>query len=160
MRVPSSRASLVSCVTMTMVFFEALLQRQKFPADFHARQRIERAERLVHQQDRRVGGERARHADALALAAGKLVRIAAQKLPRRRGRRARAAPAPARELRSAGQSFEARNERDVLLDGVMREQARFLDHVADVAAQRDGVPRARGAAFDQHFAGRSVQAAD
>ena len=39
-----------------------------------ARDGIERAERLVHQQDRRIGGERARHANALALTAGELLR--------------------------------------------------------------------------------------
>ena len=38
--------------------------------------RVDRAERLVHQQQRRIGGERARDADALALAAGQLVRVA------------------------------------------------------------------------------------
>ena len=39
------------------------------------RDRVERAERLVHQQYRRVGRERTRQADALALAAGQLRRI-------------------------------------------------------------------------------------
>ena len=38
-----------------------------------ARDRIERAERLVHQQHRRIDGERARDADALPLAARQLV---------------------------------------------------------------------------------------
>ncbi|STW80430.1 Uncharacterised protein [Klebsiella michiganensis] len=36
-----------------------------------ARHRIERAEGFIHQQHFRVGGQRARHADALLLAAGK-----------------------------------------------------------------------------------------
>ena len=40
------------------------------------RDRVDRAERLVHQQHRRVGGERPGHADPLALAAGELVRVA------------------------------------------------------------------------------------
>ena len=38
--------------------------------------RVERAERLVHQQQRRVGGERAGEPDALALAARELGRVA------------------------------------------------------------------------------------
>ena len=42
----------------------------------HARDRIERAERLVHQHHGRVGGEGAREADALALAAGELRGVA------------------------------------------------------------------------------------
>src|SRR6266404_4730267 len=41
-----------------------------------ARLRIERAERLVHQKDRRLVGERARDADPLLHSAGKLSRIA------------------------------------------------------------------------------------
>jgi hypothetical protein len=44
------------------------------PADLRlqglASRRIERAERLIHQDDVRVGRERARDADALLLAAG------------------------------------------------------------------------------------------
>ena len=51
------------------------------------------AERLVHQQHRRVGGERPGHADALALAAGELVRVAVGVLARGRARPARAARA-------------------------------------------------------------------
>jgi len=38
--------------------------------------RVDRAKRLVHQEQRRLGGQRARDPDALALAAGKLGRIA------------------------------------------------------------------------------------
>ena len=41
-----------------------------------ARDRIQRAEGFVHQQHLRVGRQRTRHAHALLLPAGKLVRIA------------------------------------------------------------------------------------
>ena len=41
-----------------------------------ADQRVERRERLVHQQDLGVGGHGARQSDALAHAAGELVRVA------------------------------------------------------------------------------------
>ena len=51
-----------------------------------ARHRIEGAEGLVEQHERRVGRERARHADALALSAGQLVRPAAAVLARAAGR--------------------------------------------------------------------------
>ena len=44
-----------------------------------ARLRVERSERLVHQQDRRVHHERAHEADALLHAPGQLVRIMALK---------------------------------------------------------------------------------
>ena len=49
-----------------------------------ADQRIERAERLVHQNDLRVGGERAGQSDALLHAARELVADSAR--PSRRGR--------------------------------------------------------------------------
>ena len=44
-----------------------LVQTAILAAERIARQRIERAERLVHQHDERPRGERARHADALVL---------------------------------------------------------------------------------------------
>ena len=70
-----------------------------------ARDGIERAERLVHQQDRRIGGERARDADALALAARELAAPARSRIGRRaagrrgaasRRRARRCAPRPSR----------------------------------------------------------------
>src|SRR5205814_8240446 len=51
---------------------EPPLQRRELALEGGARQRVERAERLVHQQERRVRRERARDADALALPARKL----------------------------------------------------------------------------------------
>ena len=52
------------------------LQGQQLVLQRGADHRVDGAERLVHQQDRRVGGEGAGHADALLLAAGQLVRVA------------------------------------------------------------------------------------
>ena len=57
--------------------------------------RVDRAERLVHQHQRRVGRERAGDADALALAAGQLGRDSGRG-SRRAGRRSPAAPRRAR----------------------------------------------------------------
>ncbi len=54
---------------------QTLLQILEFPPHFAPRQRIKRAKRLVHQQDGRIGREGSGHANTLALAAGKLVRI-------------------------------------------------------------------------------------
>src|SRR5208282_6680362 len=60
-----------------------------------------------------------------------------------------------------GPSLEARDERHVLFDRVVREEAGFLDDVANMAAQRDGVPSDGRAAFDLHFAAaRFEQAVD
>ena len=44
--------------------------------------RVERTEWFVHEQHFRIGRQRTRHADALLLSAGKLVRIAPTKLRR------------------------------------------------------------------------------
>jgi hypothetical protein len=62
---------------------DCLLQLQKECAQhilhFSAGQRVERTERFIHKQDFRISGERAGKAYALALAPGKLMRIAMQK---------------------------------------------------------------------------------
>ena len=52
------------------------LQAQELVLEALAVDRVDRAERLVHQHQRRVGGERAGDADALALAAGELRGVA------------------------------------------------------------------------------------
>ena len=45
-------------------------QRAEFALKLRACDRIERAERFVHKENRRIGGESARDADALALSSG------------------------------------------------------------------------------------------
>ena len=53
------------------------LELHELVLDDLAVDRVDGAERLVHQQHRRVGGERAHHADALLLAARQLLRDSA-----------------------------------------------------------------------------------
>src|SRR6266568_2220564 len=55
---------------------EPACERTKLALQLEARDRVERRERFVEQQQRWVDGQRAGHADALALAAGQLVRKA------------------------------------------------------------------------------------
>ena len=55
---------------------ELVLESQELVLQPATHDRVDRAERLVHQQHGRVGRERPGHADALALAAGELVRVA------------------------------------------------------------------------------------
>ena len=69
MRSPSAIASAMSCVTRITHLRDARLDAAELLLQLPARDRIERAERFVHQQHRRIGGERARHADALTLTA-------------------------------------------------------------------------------------------
>ena len=55
---------------------ELLLEAEELVLEPLPDDRVDRPEGLVHEQHRRVGGERAGHADALALAARELARIA------------------------------------------------------------------------------------
>jgi hypothetical protein len=94
--------------------------------------RVERAERLVHQQQRWIGSERAGEADALPLAAGELcgialrvVAIEADELEQLRDARARPRLRPAEQARHRGH---------VVGHGQVREQADLLDDVADPAS--------------------------
>jgi hypothetical protein len=57
-------------------FIEATSEGAEFALKFGTSDGIEGAERLVHEQNGRVGGEGAGDADALALAAGKFARPA------------------------------------------------------------------------------------
>ena len=93
------------------------LDAPKLAVQLAARDGIERAERLVHQQNRRIGGERARDPDALALAAGQLLRPPRRELVRpadRRGRAARrrarrSAPRPSRAAAARRRCCRARS---------------------------------------------------
>ena len=72
MRSPSLIASSMSWVTKSTVLRRRWLQSQELVLQPLAHHRVDGAEGLVHQQHRRVGGERAGDADPLALAAGEL----------------------------------------------------------------------------------------
>ena len=107
-------ASGTSWVTSTTVLPSRACSSRNSSCSAPARQRVEGAERLVHQQQRRIGGQGARQAHALALAAGELARDARPRSgpgssrTRRSSSRARAA-APLR-----GPAEQARHERDVV----------------------------------------------
>ncbi len=77
---PSFTASSISWVTKTMVFCKFALQPQHLGLQFLADHRVDGGERLVHQQDRRVRGQRPGHADALLLPTGELGRVALPEL--------------------------------------------------------------------------------
>ena len=63
-------------MTNSTVLRTSRLQPQELLLQPVAHDRVDGAERLVHQQHQRVGGQRAGHADPLPLAAGELVRVA------------------------------------------------------------------------------------
>lgn len=114
------------------------LKPQELVLEVLAHHRVDRAERLVHQQHGRVGGERAGHPDALALAAGELVgiavavrrRVQADQVEEFGGTRPGLRPRPAEQMRDGG---------GVVQDGLVGEQPHLLDDVADTAPQLDGV---------------------
>jgi hypothetical protein len=115
--------------------------------------RIKGAERLVHQQHRRIGRQRPGHAHPLLLAAGELVGVAA---PERRRvevhqRQELVDPGPDAGLRPAQQ---LRDGADVGGDVLVGEEADLLDHVADGAAQLHRRPAGHVLAGDRDAAAR------
>ena len=89
-RSPSRSASSRSWLTNRIVFLTRACSAEQLVLQLVADQRVERRERLVHQQDVRVRRERAREPDALLHAAGQFADIAGP--PTATGRPARAAP--------------------------------------------------------------------
>ena len=102
---------------------------------------VDRAERLVHQQHRRVGGERAGDADALALPAGELRGVAAAVRARVEADQLEQL-VDARLGRVAAPAEQVGDGRDVRADRLVREQPDLLDHVAHAPAQLDRASRA------------------
>ena len=125
-------------------------QGAEFALKLCARDGIERAERFVHQEDRRIGGESAGDANALTLTAREFARMAmrefagieADKLEHFFDARGDARGAPA---------FEAGYETHIFRYGEMGKEAGVLNHVSNSAAERDGVPRGSRAILDQDF---------
>ena len=113
---------------------------------------IQGAERLVEEQELGICREGAGDGDALALATGELMGMARghigagerdllQQLSR------------SRALLFNGPREQARDERDVLFDGPMREQPELLNDVADAAAQLDGIKGSGVASVEQDGSG-------
>ena len=94
---------------------------------------IERRGHLVEQHHLRLHRQRAGDGDALLLAAGKLLGIGVELV----GQADRASTSAARSLRLVLGLLlhQRRRQRDVPLDGQMREEVVALEHDADVAPQ-------------------------
>ncbi len=91
--------------------------------------RVDGTERLVHEQDGRVRRERPRHADTLLLAARQLVRVALRVAVRREADEIEELAHPALGALTVP-AQQAGDDRDVLRDRPVREEAHVLDHVA------------------------------
>jgi hypothetical protein len=118
----------------TMVRRCSCCSRKQLRLHLGADDRIERREGLVHQEDRRVGGQRARQAHALLHAAGKFVGVAVA--PARQAH-LRERLVGLREALFLARARELQAERGVLAHRHVRHQRERLEHHADVlAAQR------------------------
>ena len=117
---------------------DGALDLQELVLEAVARDRVDGAERLVHEHDGRVGGQGPGDADTLLLAAGELARVA---VAERRGLEPDeveqlVGPRPDPLLVPAE---HLRDHADVVGDGEVREETALLDDVADLAAQEVAV---------------------
>ena len=137
-RSPILSASSISCVTNTIVFFRSLQDLQELALQMGAGYGVDGAERLVHQHHRRIGGKRARDADALPLSAGERARKAVA-ISRRvhADQRQQFVHAPRHARLVPFQ--QARHGGDVVGDRPVRKQPDLLDDVADAAAKLDAI---------------------
>ena len=107
---------------------------------FLAHARVERAERLIEQEDARLDGQRARERHALALPAGELVRIAIGEPVELHEQKQRV---HLRRDLVLGQPRAARPhaqaEGDVLENGEVAEERVMLEHEANLAIARVSV---------------------
>ncbi len=131
---------------------EALLEVEELVLEALADDRVDGAERLVHEHHRRVDGEGARHADTLALASRELARVALAVGGRLEAHeREQFVDAIAGPV--AVPAEQARDHRHVLADREVWEQPGLLDHVPDAAAQGDGILRGDVTAADADVPG-------
>ena len=142
MRSPSTIASSIEWVTNTMVLRSSgrSISLQQLLLQDLARLRVERGERLVHQQDRRVDRERAHEADALLHAARELIGI----MPLEPGEadEIEIMPDALGDRRAGLRAGHRQPERRVLVDRLPRQQPEVLKDHGD-AVRRSGNRRAR-----------------
>src|SRR5258708_27079327 len=113
---------------------KSLFQFGKLSLQGSARQRIECAKWFIHQKQRRIGRERARHTDALALAARQFARISISESLRIEADQRKHFLYSFTNTRLIP-VFKAWHQSDILLNREMRKQTRFLNHVAGAPPQ-------------------------
>ena len=143
----------MSWVTKTMVLPSSRCSRSSSLLQLGADDRVDGAERLVHQQDVRVGGQAAGHADALLLAAGELARVAVGE----RRVEADGLADRARPLVGLALSTPLRRSTVATLSRTVRCGSRpgMLHDVADAAPQLDRVARGDVDVVDEDLAART-----
>ena len=145
---------------------EPRLQRLQLLAHLDAQERVERRQRLVEQQDLRIGDQRARQRHALLLAAGELRRQAAgvglhlHELQHARAPARGALLVDAAHLQAEGDVVDAveMREQRVALEH-HRRAARRRRQIGDVLGAEDDVALARLLVAGDHAQGRGLAAA-
>ncbi len=117
---------------------QLLLESEELVLQTLPRDRVDSAERLVHQHDLGVGPQRPGDADALRLASGKLLGIAVAELLGLHADHVEQLVDPCGDALLVPLEH-LRHGRDVLRDRLVREESDLLDDVADPAAQLIGV---------------------
>ncbi len=140
MWLPILSASSRSWLTKMMVLFSCRCSSSSSSCSLVRISGIERREGLVHQQDRRLGGEGARQPDALLHAAGELVRIFLR--PWREADQLELLCDPRLAL-GLGHAGELQAEADILGHGAPGQQRELLEHHGD-ARDADAGARSRG----------------
>ena len=123
-------------------FVELFLNAAKLAMQFGPRERIKRTERLIHQDDGGVGGQRPRESNSLPLPTRKLVGKSSFKGGRIEPNKLQQLPA-ARLDTGLRLPVQARHDPDVAADGHVRKQADLLQDIAHSSAQDDRIPFAR-----------------
>ncbi|MCY1235650.1 hypothetical protein D9M72_482730 [compost metagenome] len=118
--------------------FQLCLELHELILDDFAIDRIDSAKRLIHQQHRRIGSKRTDDADALLLATRKLLRVPTQEDSRIKVHQFEKLGSPFTRL-FAIPAEKIGNYADVVLDCLVRKEANLLDHIANRAAECDGV---------------------
>ena len=136
-----------------------VLEAQELVLEPHSGDGVDGAEGLVHEQHGRVGCQRPSDADALALPARELGRIAAAVVAgssptRSRSSSTRVGDAGRGPSRAGGAPFPT-----FVRDGLVGEQPDLLDHVPDAAAQRDRVDVGDVVAVEEDAAARRLDEA-
>ena len=135
----SSPARRISCVTRTIVSARSARQRTQHAAHLLAHLRIERARRLVEQQDAQRHRQRARDGHALLLTARQL-REGRRRRDRRGRRCARSSSPAAIGLASRLRRDDARSERHVAQRRQVREEVKLLEDHPHRLSERAHLP--------------------
>src|SRR3954447_6547532 len=111
---------------------------------------IERAEWLVHQKDWRIGGQRSRNPDPLALTSRQLIRTPQRMIGRVESHELQKLRYSSRDS-PVVPAEQSRHRRDVLPDGEVREKANLLHHVPRSPPQIERIPRRRRPRINEDF---------